>query len=266
MKGIYMAINKNILIMIGVLSMSYVMILLLASKDITNYTIVDTEYWGETENRLLIKTVYDYSDQDSIKSFPKTIEEWKGSDYRYPDFVYTKLDANILMSRKYKKNNESVIWMDIINSDTGESFHKQRICVSGAGWSVDNESIVEFEIADSLKTFSKLYANKLEISKGDKKQIMVYWFMFKKFGSGNSVTMIRLSTPVKNNSTSLTFDTMKDFVENKLFNAMYKNIEQERTTSAEYIVDKYGNMGKFVIAMALLIPICIVVIGTRKME
>lgn len=261
-----MAIQKNILIMMGVLSLSYITIFLLAPKDVTDYTVADTEYWRETKNRLLLKTVYNYNDKDSITSFPKTIEEWKSSDYRYPEFVYTKLNADILMSRAYKKSNKSIIWVDIINSKTGESFHTQRICVKGAGWNVDNESIVEFKIADFPNTFTKLYANKLDISKGNRKQIMVYWFMFKKFGSDNSVTMIRLSTPVKNNSTGDTFNVMKGFVENQLFDAMYKNVDPERITTAEYIINKYGNIGSLAIMITLLIPTGIIIIGYRKKE
>src|SRR3990167_10000700 len=232
-----MTIQKNILILIGVLSLSYVIIFLFSPKDVTDYTVADTEYWRETKNGLLIKTVYDYNDKDSIISFPKFIGEWKGSDYRYPDFVYTKLNADILMSRAYKKNG-TVIWIDIINSKTGESFHTQKICVKGAGWTVNNESIAEFKIADSPNPYTRLYANKLYISKGKKKQVMVYWFMFKKFGSKDSVTMIRLSSPIRNNETNIAFDNIKGFVEDQLFDAMYKE-ETEDITIAEYLVNKY---------------------------
>ena len=259
-----MAIQKNILIMIGVISLSFIIIFLFSPKGITDYTVVDTEYWRETENSLLIKTVYNYNDKDSVATFPRAIGEWKGSDYKYPDFVYTKLNANILMSRAYKKGNGSVIWMDIISSKTGESFHKQKACVKGAGWNIDNESIAEFKITDSQNPYTRFYTNRLDISKGGKKQVMIYWFMFKKFGSNDSVTMIRLSSPVRNDDTDMTFNRIKGFIENQLFDEMYKDTKMEETTIIEYLIDKYGNKGLFAIMVILMIPIGITIIGIRK--
>ena len=260
-----MAIQKNILILIGIISLSYIIIFLLAPKDVTEYTIVDTEYWRETENRLLTKTIYNYNDKDNVASFPKTIGEWKSFDYSYPEYIYTKLSAKILMSRGYKKDSENVIWMDIMNSKTGEVFHNQKLCVEGSGWNIDNESVVEFKIADIPNPFTKLYANKLYISKKDKKQIMIYWFMFKKVGSNDSVAMIRLSAPVKNN-TDMTFNLMRDFVENQLFDAMYDRIESEDITTLEYVLSTYGNKGLLAMIVILLIPICMIVIGIRKKD
>lgn len=266
-----MAIQKNILILIGVLSLSYILIFLLSPKDITDYTVADTEYWRETNNRLLLKTVYDYSSNESVRSFPKNLSDWKSFDFRYKDAVYAKLNADILLSRAYTKGKGSLVWMDIINSKTGESFHKQKICVEGAGWTIDRESIAEFKVAEPPNPFTKLYANRLDISKVDKKtgkerkQVMTYWFMFKKFGSNDSVTMIRLSAPVKN-STEETFDMIKDFVEGQLFDAMYKRVDKESITTAESIVDKYGNKGIFATVMVALIPIGLIAAGIRKKD
>lgn len=230
-------VQTNILILIGIIGISYIIMFLLVPKDITDYTVTDTEYWRETKNRVLLKTAYDYNDKDDILSFPKTLGEWKGSDFKYSDYVYSKLNADILMSRTYK-NNKSTIWMDIINSKTGESFHKQKICVEGAGWNVDNEDIAEFDIANPPNPSTKLYTNRLYIRKGDKKQVMIYWFMFEKFGDDNSVTMIRLSSPIRNNDTQKTLYVMKNFIENELFKTMYKTVRKD-ITNAEYLMDKY---------------------------
>jgi hypothetical protein len=261
-----MVTQKNVLILIGFLSLSYVVIFLTAPKDATNYTIVDTEYWRETGNSLLIKTAYDYNDKNSILSFPTIIGDWKSFDYRYPDYVYDKLNADMLMSRAYTQDNRNIIWMDIINSKTGESFHKQKICVKGAGWTIDNEDIAEFDIAKPPNRFVKLYVNRLYVSKENKKQVMVYWFMFKKFGYNDSVTMIRLSSPVKNNSTEHTFNNIKGFVEDQLFGTMYKDKEKEETTTAEYLVSTYGNKGLLAIITILAIPIGITITGFRRKE
>lgn len=259
-----MVVQRNVLILLGILSLSYIAIFLLSPRDVTDYTVADTEYWRETGNSILIKSTYDYNDKDNVASFPKNLGEWKGFDYRYPDFVYTKLNADILMSRTYKKDNKSLIWMDIINGKTGESFHKQKICVKGAGWNVDNDSITEFDIEESPGIFTKLHANRLDISKGNKRQIMVYWFLFKKIGYNNSVTMIRLSSPVRRNDSDATTNDMRNFIEDQLFGNMYKNAKNKDITTVEYLVHKYGNGGKIAISFAILISISFIFIGVRK--
>lgn len=259
-------VQKNILILIGLISLAYITIFLLAPKDVTNYTVADTEYWQETGNRLLLQTAYEYNSKEDIQQFPKNLSDWKGIDFKYQDYVYTNLNTDVLLSRAYTKGNESVIWMDIINSKVGESFHKQNVCVEGAGWTVDNDSIAEFRIADPPNPFTKLYANRLDISKGDEKQIMVYWFMFKKFGSDNGVTMIRISAPVYDNDTETTFSSVKDFLENQLFGAMYKAREKDEVTTAEYISKEYGNKGSMAMIAVLLMPIGMILIGIRKKD
>ena len=74
--------------MIGIISLSYILIFLLSPNDITDYTVTDTEYWRETGNRLLTKTAYEYNNVEDVKSFPKTLGDWKSFDYRYKDGIY----------------------------------------------------------------------------------------------------------------------------------------------------------------------------------
>ena len=256
-------IQKNILIIIGILSLSYVAIFLVSPNNIADFTIADTAFYQESGNRMLLKTVYEYNNKESIKSFPVNLGDWKGIDFRYPDNIYRNLNADIFMSRAYTKDKGDLVWMDIINSKVGESFHNQRICVEGAGWTVENESITEFRIANFPNPYTKLYANRLDISKGGEKQVMVYWFMFKKFGSNDAVTMVRLTSPVVYNETA-TFDGINSFVEDNLFHAMYENSAPDTGTIAEDIISKYGNIGMFAITLGILVPICLVFAGIRR--
>ncbi len=246
--------------------MSYILVFLLSYKDIVDYTVADTEYWRTTGNSLLLKTAYEYNNKEQIQIFPKILGDWKGFDYKFPDRLYTSLNAEIILSRAYTRDSGDLIWINIINSKTGESFHKQKICVEGSGWTVYNEDIVEFKIAESPPNpFTKLYANRLYITKGDTKQVMVYWFMFKKFGSKDAVTMIRISATVKDDEIT-TFNSIKDFTENQLFRAMYKSTESENIKMFEYILNEYGNKGLFAMIMAIIIPISISIIGVLKKD
>ena len=259
-------LKKEITIMIGILVLSYMLVFLLASKDITDYTIADTEYWRETEHRLMLKTSYEYNNEEEIKAFPNVLGDWKGFDFKYSNRTYDKLNAKVMMSKAFSNPNGDVIWIDIINSRTGESFHKQKICVEGAGWTVNNETISEFKIADTSNPYTKLYANRLDVSKKSRSQVMLYWFMFKKFGSNDAVTMIRISAEVRNNNTAKTFEYTKAFVEEQLFNAMYEKSATNSITNAEHIVQQYGNNGILGIVIMILIPIGIIIFGIKKKE
>lgn len=256
------SIQKDLIILIGILSLSFVVILLMAPKNITDLSIADTEYWRETEKRVMLKSAYDFTNKENIQPFPKTMGDWSGYDIIFPDAIYKDLNADIILTRAYN-SNDGLIWMDIITSKVGESFHEQRICVEGAGWTVNNESIAEFRIASMSNPYTKLYANRLEVSKGNNKQVIIYWFMFKKFGSSDAVTMIRLSSPVKYNETA-TFNTMKGFIEKQLFETMYERSLPDNKTVAEDIMKSYGKTGLLAIALAVLIPLGIMFIGVRR--
>lgn len=249
--------------MIGIILFSYIIIFLLSPKDIADITIADTEYWSETKNRLLVKTAYEYNSKEDLQDFPQVLGDWKGYDFRYDETVYKLLKADILLSRTYIKNNASYIWMDIINSKVGASFHNQKICLEA--WNIDNESIAQFKIADATNPFTKLYALRLDYSKPNQRQIMVYWFMFKKFGETDSVSMIRITTPVITNETDA-FNSIEDFVENELFNTMYKNAEPETITVAQDIINRYGNTGMVAMTLAILVPLGLVITGLRRKD
>jgi len=249
--------------MIGILLLSYVAIFLLSPNDMTDYTVADTEYWRETNNRLMLKTSYDYNSKEDVQTFPKNLREWKGYDFQYPKEVYKLLNADIFLSRTYTKDDGRLVWMDIINSKVGESFHKQRICVEGAGWKVDNESIAQFKIAEAPNPFTILHANRLDYSKKDERQVMVYWFMFKKFGSNDTVAMIRLTSPVISDETNA-YNTIRDFIQDELFKAMYKQAAPATTTVAENIMNTYGNLGIVAVGMGILLPLGLIFVGVRR--
>ncbi len=252
-------VQKNILIFTGILVLVYVLVFLLSPESLADFTVVDTEYWRETNHRLLVKTSYDYNDPVDVAGFPRSLGRWEGSDFRYPESVYKALKADIVLSRAYTSDGK-IVWMDIINSRVGESFHKQRICVTGAGWNIDNETIARFNIPDRVGTpFTELYANRLDISKDGRRQVMVYWFMFKKFGSDDAVTMIRLTSPVTSTPEE-TFRVISDFVGSELFASMYETAPQ--ATVVERLARSKSGMALVFLALAL--PVVMITMGLRR--
>jgi len=254
-------IQKNLLTLFGILLLAGVLIYLLAPAGITDYTVIGTSYWHETKNRLLIKTAYDYNSLEEINRFPTKLGDWRGYDFRYPDSVYEMLNASVILSRSYSSHGD-LIWMDIINSHKGESFHDPKICYGGK-WNIDDETLETFNVVGNQThlTFHEMHTNRLDISNKknpDTKQVVLYWFMFKRF-SDEGVTMIRLSAPVRNTPEE-TFEMMKGFLENELFAAMYEE-EVEEVTVAENIIDKHGTTGVAIVATLILVPICLIILG-----
>jgi len=257
-------IQENLLTILGILLLAGVLIFLLAPSGIADYTVVGTSYWHETKDRLLLKTAYDYNNIEEIENFPTELGGWRGYDFRYPDSVYETLNASIILSRSYSAHGD-LIWMDIINSKKGASFHDPKICY-GHSWNIVNESIETFHVTGNQThlTFSEMHANRLDITNKkdpDTRQVVLYWFMFKRF-SDEGVSMIRLSAPVRTDPET-TFATMKGFLEDELFAAMYEG-EAEGATVAERMIEKRGVFGVFIIGILILVPVCLIFFGWVK--
>jgi hypothetical protein len=228
-------IQKNVLTLFGIILLAGVLIYLLAPSGIADYTVVGTSYWHETKDRLLLKTAYNYNNIEEIKNFPTSLGDWRGYDFRYSASVYEMLNASIILSRSYSSQGD-LIWMDIINSKKGESFHDPKICYGGS-WNIVNELDIE---------------NKKNLNE---RQVVLYWFMFKRF-SDEGVTMIRLSAPVRDNPEA-TFAVMKGFLEDELFATMYES-EAEEVTVSERLIEERGIFGIIAILILLLVPICLI--------
>ncbi|MDY6964987.1 MAG: exosortase-associated EpsI family protein [Halobacteriota archaeon] len=257
--------RRNLLSIVGIILLAYVLIGLLAPEGIADYTVVDTSYWRETENRLILKTSYEYNNKTEIERFPTTLGEWNGYNFRYPGSVYETLEADILLSRAYTKEGY-LVWLDIINSRSGKSFHDPKVCYSGR-WDILNESIEDFQVTGnkSYLTFYKVHTNKLELRNKDdpsERQVVFYWFMFKSFDDDQGVTMIRLSAPVRINETE-TFETMKRFLEDELFDAMYESEAAREKTVAEGIIDRYDSIGILLIVLLITAPIVMIFYGDK---
>ena len=241
----------------GIVWLSFVLIFLLAPKDITEYTVIDIAF-HRTEYRLIGKTAYNFNNVSDIAKIPKKIDGWTGIDFRYPERVYKILDADIILSRAYSKDGK-VIWLDIINSDKRKSFHDPRVCY-GARWNIINESVIAIELRNSSITFNRVYVNELDLTnKKDPniKLLVFYWFMFR---GGEGVTMVRLSSPV-----SVSFEETSKYLKNftrDLLSLVYKEIKKPKSL-AEVLVDKYKSFGYVIIASTFLPSVLLISMGLR---
>lgn len=252
-----MDVKSIFLIIMGIIWMSFVLIFLLAPKDIAEYTVVDVAF-HKTEYRLIGKTVYNFNNISDIERIPKDINGWEGIDFRYPKRVYEVLEADLILSRAYSKNGK-IIWVDIINSDRRKSFHDPRVCY-GSRWNIVNESIVPIELRNSSVVFDKIYVNRLYLTnKKDPniKLLVLYWFMFR---GGEGVTMVRMSSPV-----SGSFDETNNYLTNftrDLLGLVYEKLEKPKSM-AEELIDSYKTLGYVIIVLMFLPSIVLILTGLK---
>lgn len=235
--------------------MVYILVFLLSPANSMDFTVVDSEYWRESGNRQIVKSAYNYNDKESIEQFPVQLGEWTGYNYYYPGVV-DALNAEIVLSRSYTRGDDQIM-MDIIHSKMSESFHKQQICVEGNGWTIVNESKELIEVNSTRHNpYMAINVNKLDIEKNGTRQVMMYWFMFKKSRSSNAVTMIRLLAPVEHDYRQTSI-TMSEFIKNQLFLAMYENVGITPSIAETLI---YGNKkaGHVFLFLALLTPFILI--------
>jgi hypothetical protein len=245
---------------LGIILLALVVIFLLAPYDIADYTLVDVKSGQRTEYGVLVKTSYQFNNKSDIERFPRHLEDWNGYDFVYPQYIYEAIDADIMLSRVYRNGDEEV-WMDIINSKVIKSFHDPRICF-GRTWDILNDTVEEINLVGnkSYIPFGKMFVNKLEMRHKKDANIslaMMYWFMFKPSFQERSITMIRLTSPVKG-SFDQTFALMKSFLERELFDAMYQGKAEEARTIAENLIGVYGYAGYFVLLFFIAVPVSLI--------
>jgi len=115
-------------------------------------------------------------------SFPMDIENWHGRSERLESIVLDELRLNDYMLANYT-DNETAVNLYIAYYDSqkkGQSAHSPRTCIPGGGWKIKDISSVEVKMPGDIM----LKVNRIEIQKGEIKQLMYYWFQ----GRGRNIT------------------------------------------------------------------------------
>jgi len=117
-----------------------------------------------------------------FSSFPLDIESWHGRSDRLESIVLDELKLNDYMLANYT-DNETAVNLYIAYYDSqkkGQSAHSPRTCIPGGGWKIKDISSVEVKTPGGIM----LKVNRIEIQKGEIKQLMYYWFQ----GRGRNIT------------------------------------------------------------------------------
>ncbi len=117
-------------------------------------------------------------DRLAFSTFPDQLGEWRGKKDQL-DAIF--LDALVGLSdhvitdyvnAEGKKVNFYAAYYE--SQQSGKSVHSPKRCIPGGGWDIENIRQVTL---DTMKVNGKpVVANRVEIAKGDHKQLVYYWF------------------------------------------------------------------------------------------
>ena len=115
----------------------------------------------------------------SLVNFPISINNWQGKPSKLDRIYLLALDLSDYIISDYvnkqdssKRVNLYVAYYD--SQRKGESAHSPRSCIPGGGWVIKKSSS---QTVKDIKYHGKpLTVNRLDIQKGNNKQLVYYWF------------------------------------------------------------------------------------------
>jgi EpsI family protein len=112
-----------------------------------------------------------------LAEFPRQLGNWTGIDVGISRDVLDVLGSGDFLMRSYQNSTGSDPELGLFlayfpNQKTGDTIHSPKNCLPGAGWSpVDSSRILV-----SLPGHAPFEANRYIISKGDDRQLVLYWY------------------------------------------------------------------------------------------
>ncbi|MCK4533150.1 EpsI family protein [bacterium] len=167
--------------------------------------------------------------EKNLIDIPFIINDWKSKDIPMAERTYEILETKDVLFREYSKGIGHSVYLCIVYSkDNRKVSHPPEVCYEGGGSMVLSKSI---EYISLLKGgFFK--ANKLIVQRGNKKEVVIYWYkagnkdtisyykqqwyivlnrIWERNGS-SSGALIRFSSPILNNNEEETIVLMRKFI------------------------------------------------------
>jgi EpsI family protein len=112
-----------------------------------------------------------------LASFPKELNGWNGSDVSIDQDVLDVLGAGDFLLRVYRPQENNQPYVDLFiayfpSQRAGDTIHSPKNCLPGAGWRPVESSRIDV----SLPGHEPFPANRYVISKGEDKQLVLYWY------------------------------------------------------------------------------------------
>lgn len=172
----------------------------------------------------------DIKSNKPFSTFPKVIGEWTGKEDRFEEKVYEVLGVDDSFLGHYRAPDGRYVQLYVgfyQSQKEGELIHSPKNCMPGAGWNIVRTSIEELPPSDMNPR--KMKTIRLDLKKGDQRQIMLYWFqsrgriitseyMEKVYLVLDSITrhrtdgsFVRLMAPVMDGNEQKTVEALKSF-------------------------------------------------------
>jgi exosortase D (VPLPA-CTERM-specific) len=126
---------------------------------------------------IIVKRVEAQPQRQALSLFPAQLEQWHGKQAKIEQIYLDqlKLDDYLMSDYMDKQGN----WMNLYiayyaSQRKGHSVHSPRACIPGGGWEV--QSFTQKNISEVVVNGAPLEVNRTVIQKGEKKQLVYYWF------------------------------------------------------------------------------------------
>ena len=109
-----------------------------------------------------------------LASIPSVKNGWIGRDISIGPAVEEALDVNQYVYREYVNGSGLSVWLFVgyfTSQKFGSGIHSPRNCLPGSGWEIVNRSY------SPLPGDSSLSVNRMNILRGESRQVMYYWFV-----------------------------------------------------------------------------------------
>ena len=112
-----------------------------------------------------------------LQSFPAQLEAWNGTDIPIDKEVLDVLGPGDFLHRVYQNQEKPQPFVDLFiayfrSQSAGDTIHSPKNCLPGAGWTPVESSYITL----SLPGHAPFPANRYIISKGDARQVVLYWY------------------------------------------------------------------------------------------
>lgn len=112
-----------------------------------------------------------------LAEFPTQLGDWTGTDVGISQDVLDALGPGDFLVRSYQNSGDDEAEVGLFlayfpSQKTGDTIHSPKNCLPGAGWS----PVESGRISISLPGQATFEANRYIISKGDDRQLVLYWY------------------------------------------------------------------------------------------
>ena len=115
--------------------------------------------------------------RQSFSQFPLAMEGWSGREGRLEQTYINALKFDDYFLADYRDGNSSPVNFYVAyyaSQRKGQSAHSPRSCIPGGGWRI--EGLERRELSDISIQGRPLAVNRVQIAKGDHRQLVYYWF------------------------------------------------------------------------------------------